>query len=219
MDKRHSGVTRQPNDSLRHPHAFSQPPRSRRRPTSTRAFARALHLGLIPLLSRTKTKMAPPPRRFPTAAQIKRLHIMFVANAPPSRPALLESIISTFIKTAHSKEHEEQRNPFQLAAILAKQMMENRAFADGNKSTALLAANTFIILNGYMHADRWGMWQLMTPQPLGPDRTKSLANAHVKVARGEWSAGELSWYYKKAAEDPISISGSAYAPEWNEEEQ
>lgn len=160
--------------------------------------------------------MAPPPRRFPTAAQIKRLHIMFVANAPPSRPALLESTISTFIKTAHSKEHEKQRDPFQLAAILAKQMMENRAFADGNKSTALLAANTFIILNGYMHAYRWGMW-LMTPKPLGPDRTKSLANSHVKVARGERSARELGWYYKKAAEDPISVR--AYEPEWNEEEQ
>ena len=59
-------------------------------------------------------------------------------------PVMLESAIWR-IKLKH---HEKQGDVFQLAANLAKIMM-NHAFQDGNKRTALLAADIFLKINGY----------------------------------------------------------------------
>lgn len=47
------------------------------------------------------------------------------------------------------KHYAKEDDVFQLAANLAEKIMKDHAFQDGNKRTALLAADMFLKINGY----------------------------------------------------------------------
>lgn len=68
--------------------------------------------------------------------------------------------------------------------------MKNHPFQDGNKRTALVAADMFLKINGYTLLNR----------PFANDpNNKALANAHVAVVTNQWTAQQLGNYYKSLA--------------------
>jgi len=88
------------------------------------------------------------------------------------------------------KYYEKEENVFQLAAHLAEKIMKNHAYQDGNKRTALLAADMFLKINGYKLQDT----------PLAADTLNDdIANAHVAVTTNQWNAKQLGEYYESIA--------------------
>ncbi|KAF1962573.1 DOC family protein [Byssothecium circinans] len=122
--------------------------------------------------------------RFLTAAQVKRLHGTLIADAQPTQPSLLESAVQSPMNT---KYYNNQQNLFQLAASLSEKIMKNHAYQDGNKRTALVAADMFLKMNGYK----------LQQTPLQPDQ--NLENAHVAVCTNAWTAEDLGRFYEQKA--------------------
>jgi death-on-curing family protein len=126
--------------------------------------------------------------RFLTAAQVRRLHgTLIIANAQPTQPALLESAVQSPLNIMY---YSNQQNLFQLAASLSEKIMKNHAYQDGNKRTALVAADMFLKINGFQLQDT----------PLQPDNvSENLENAHVAVCTNAWTAEELGLFYEQKA--------------------
>ncbi|KAL2819485.1 DOC family protein [Aspergillus granulosus] len=132
---------------------------------------------------------------FLTVSKIQRLHTRCVVpNAIPTQPSLLES-------AAHSpmnmKYYAKEEDIFQLAANLAEKIIKNHAFLDGNKRTALVAADMFLKINGYY----------LQKVPFTEDMpNKSLTNAHLAVVTNQWTAEQLGNYYKSIAKPLIPMT-------------
>lgn len=126
--------------------------------------------------------------RFLTARQVQLLHaLLVIPNAVPVQPSMLESAIHSPMSMKHYAKVEDV---FQLAANLAEKIMKNHAFQDGNKRTALVAADMFLKINGYS----------LQKVPFAEDpHNKGLANAHVAVVTNQWTAEQLGNYYKSVA--------------------
>lgn len=100
---------------------------------------------------------------------------------------MLESAVQSPISV---KYYTNEQNVFQLAAILSEKIMKNHAFQDGNKRTALVAADMFLKINGYP----------LQPVPLQPDATnQTLENAHVAICNNAWTAEQLGQLYQQMA--------------------
>ena len=126
--------------------------------------------------------------RFLTASQVQRLHSTAIYwEGRPSQPDLLESAVASPINIRH---YTQQENLFQLAACLSEKIMKNHAFPDGNKRTALLAADMFLRLNGYgLHTD-----------PPSPDKNHdAIAHAQVATCTARWTAEQLGGFYETLA--------------------
>lgn len=88
------------------------------------------------------------------------------------------------------KYYTNQQNVFQLAAILSGKIIKNHAFQDGNKRTALLAADMFLKINGYA----------LQKTPLQPDAVnQALTDAHLAVCTNAWTAEQLGQLYEQVA--------------------
>ena len=88
------------------------------------------------------------------------------------------------------KHYNNQENVFQLAAALSESILKNYAFPDGNKRTALVAADMFLKINGYS----------LQKVPLqADDANDKLANAHVAVCTNAWTAEQLGQLYQSIA--------------------
>ena len=88
------------------------------------------------------------------------------------------------------KYYSNQDNVFQLAASLSEKIMKNHAYQDGNKRTALLAADMFLKINGYK----------LQKIPLQHDsNNRVLAEAHAAVCTNKWTAEQLGSYYQSLA--------------------
>lgn len=130
--------------------------------------------------------------RFLTAAQVQRLHAGWInPNAQPTQPSMLESAIQSPMNINH---YNNQENVFQLAAALSEKVMKNHAYQDGNKRTALLAADMFLKINGYR----------LQRAPLQPDSVhdridQRLADAHVAICTSVWTAEQLGEFYESVA--------------------
>ena len=126
--------------------------------------------------------------RFLTTAQVKRLHATLInADTLPSQPNLLDSAVHS---PMNHKHYNNQDNIFQLAAALSESIMKNHAFQDGNKRTALVAADMFLKINGYC----------LQKIPLqADDANDKLANAHVAVCTNAWTAEQLGQFYQSIA--------------------
>ena len=132
--------------------------------------------------------MSPVIFRFLTAARAARLYAQHIAKARPSQPTMLDSAITSPI----NHTHYGQTDLFQLAGILAERIILNHAYQDGNKRTALYAADMFLKTNGYV---------LRKPAAMDDaDFDKELAEAHVLVAAAQWTAEELGNYYASIAQ-------------------
>lgn len=139
--------------------------------------------------------------RFLTASRVSRLHIRQIIKSTPTQPGMLDSAINSPI----NHKHYGQTDVFQLAGVLAEKIILDHPYQDGNKRTALYAADTFLKMNGY---------RLQT-KPMGKSDAElddELANAHVFVATRKWSAEDLGKYYRSIAE-PLSSFENAEARE------
>jgi prophage maintenance system killer protein len=135
--------------------------------------------------------------RFLTVSQVKRLHArQVIAHGRPTQPALLESAVNSPMNVKH---YEGVNDIFKLAANLAAKIMKNHAYQDGNKRTALVAADMFLKINGYC----------LQETPLSQDsRGVGLENAHSAVCTDQWTADNLAEYYRQIATE---------IPGWSEE--
>ncbi|KAJ5731812.1 DOC family protein [Penicillium malachiteum] len=126
--------------------------------------------------------------RFLTVSQIQRLHARSVAlNSVPVQLSMLESAAHSPMNMKHYAKVEDI---FQLAANPAEKIMKNHAFQDGNKRTALLAADMFLKINGYY----------LQKVPFAEDiNNRGLADAHVAVVTNQWTSEQLANYYKSVA--------------------
>lgn len=128
--------------------------------------------------------------RFLTVSQVKKLHSRHVIpHGRPTQPDLLESAVQSPINI---KYYSNENDLFTLAANLSEKIMKNHAYQDGNKRTALLAADMFLKINGYR----------LQKAPLSQDTTGvDLANAHSAVCTGQWTVSDLAGYYRQIAEE------------------
>jgi len=130
--------------------------------------------------------------RFLTAAQIQRLHAAWVnPNAQPTQPIMLDSAVQSPINI---KYYTNQQNMFQLAANLSEKIIKNHAYQDGNKRTALVAADMFLKINGYK----------LQKVPLQANDTndrvnQSIVDAHVAACTSAWTAEQLGRFYQSVA--------------------
>ncbi|KAL4885229.1 hypothetical protein BJY04DRAFT_214566 [Aspergillus karnatakaensis] len=131
--------------------------------------------------------------RFLTTSQIQRLHDRSVIpNAAATQPSLLDSAVHAPINLQHYKK---EKDIFQLAANLAEKVMKNHAFHDGNKRTALAAADMFLRINGYS----------LREVPFTDEDShnkEDITDAHVAVVTKECTAERLGMYYKSVAGPP-----------------
>ncbi|KAL4949833.1 hypothetical protein BDW69DRAFT_197771 [Aspergillus filifer] len=126
-----------------------------------------------------------PRDRFLTAAQVRQLHLKYViAHNIPSQTGMLESGVQSPTNLRHYGGEEDV---FQFA----EKIMKNHAFPDGNKRTALVAADMFLKVKGY-HLRKVPFEQVKFDQ--------ELANAHVAVATNQWTAEQLGHLYKTVLE-------------------
>lgn len=110
-------------------------------------------------------------------------------------------MLDSAVNSPVSHERYGQTDLFQLAGILAERVALNHAFQDGNKRTALCAADMFLKMNGF---------RLQREDPtvagLGADFHEGLADAHVAIATHRWTAEELGGYYASLA-GPLEGAG------------
>ncbi|PMB71587.1 hypothetical protein BM221_001677 [Beauveria bassiana] len=90
--------------------------------------------------------------------------------------------------------HEQygQTDLFQLAGLLASKVILNHSYQDGNKRTALYAADMFLKINGYR----------LETKPMGTEdaqRNQEIALAQVSAATTQWSSEDLGAYFAKIA--------------------
>ena len=126
--------------------------------------------------------------RFLTVAQVKRLHGLLIRNAQPTQPGLLESAVQSPLNINY---YDNQQNLFQLAANLSEKIMKNHAYQDGNKRTALVAADMFLKINGYR--------LLASPSQSG-NVSQNLEDVQVAVCTNVWTVEELGRFYEQKAE-------------------
>lgn len=127
--------------------------------------------------------------RFLTSGQVQRLHTKYVnASTPLLQPELLDSAIHG---PMNAKHYGNEQNIFQLAANLSSKIMKNHAYLDGNKRTALVAANVFLQINGYELQK--------VPFEEQDDHNEALANTHVLVVTNEWTTERLGDLYQSVA--------------------
>ncbi|CAG7960969.1 unnamed protein product [Penicillium nalgiovense] len=93
-----------------------------------------------------------------------------------SFPMLLRSSQACWKSAIHSpmsmQHYAKVDDVFQLTANLAEKILKSHAFQDGNKRTALVAADMFLKINGY------SLQEVLFAEDT---HNKELANAHVAV--------------------------------------
>lgn len=100
---------------------------------------------------------------------------------------MLDSAVGSPINV---KLYTQEENVFQLAANLAEKIMKNHAYQDGNRRTALLAADMFLKINGYR----------LQKTPMAEDAVnQAIADAHVAVVMNKWDVNQLGKYYESIA--------------------
>lgn len=131
--------------------------------------------------------------RFLSANQIAALYDVHVSRGGPTQPTLLQSAADSPLNNCHYGE----KDVFRLAGILAERIILNHSFPDGNKRAAFLAADMFLKINGF---------RLQKRQFANDEVNEGLKTAHVFVASNQWSAEELSDYYRSVAKPISSIT-------------
>ncbi|DAA73865.1 TPA_exp: Uncharacterized protein A8136_3851 [Trichophyton benhamiae CBS 112371] len=135
----------------------------------------------------------PPNIRFLTVSQVKRLHATIISpNTVPTQPDLLESAVHSPMNLNH---YAGQEDIFQLAANLSEKIMRNHAYQDGNKRTALVAADMFLKING--HHLQGGL----------RGESSGLAEAQVALVTNQMSTEDLGKYYKAVRRHFHQVTG------------
>jgi len=123
--------------------------------------------------------------RFLRASQIKYLNINVEAVSCVLDENMLESAINSPINQQH---YGNENDPARLAAALSSRLIKNHPFANGNKRTALLAANLFL--------SQYGKVLLQDARQV--EQNDSIRNAHADIAMGKMEESELAEVYRAA---------------------
>ncbi|KAI8713453.1 Fido domain-containing protein [Fusarium sp. LHS14.1] len=106
---------------------------------------------------------------------------------------MLESAINSPV----NHEHYGQKDLFVLAGVLAEKIALDHSYQDGNKRTALYAADMFLKMNGHQLQKR--------PEGKSQDEfNEELSDAHVFVATRRWTPEDLGNYYRSIAQASIN---------------
>ncbi|KAL6718625.1 hypothetical protein ACLMJK_002859 [Lecanora helva] len=125
------------------------------------------------------------PTSFLTASQVKWLNRMIEGTNHTCDNSMLESAINAPINQQfYANEHDIAR----LAAVLGCRIIKNHSFSNGNKRTALLAANLFLLQNG----------KVRLPDVLCVESNDMLKQAHDEVAIGKLEEDEFAEILRKA---------------------
>lgn len=126
------------------------------------------------------------PLRFLRVHQVKRLNVYVEGKGSIAQnESLLESAVNSPVNQQH---YAQENDPARLAAFLSYKLIKNHAFANGNKRTALLAANLFLLQNG----------QLLQNDPFGVGNDAIIEQAHDDVATEKIDELELAKVYRRA---------------------
>ena len=102
--------------------------------------------------------------------------------------ALLESALNSPVNHHH---YAQENDLARLAAILCTRLIKNHAFNNGNKRTALLATNFFLLRNG----------KVIQQTAKEPEDNATIRSAHNDVAQGKMDELELAEIYRASWRD------------------
>lgn len=148
------------------------------------------------------------PVRFLTATHLQHLHYIHITplavrlstvNTDDDQPNKIGNLVYLESAAASPINHhlyENVTDHFQLAALLAEKVTLNHAFQDGNKRTALYAADMFLQMNGgsgLLAGDDRKNSHGISPRGL------ALADAMVDVATKRSCVEDLASLYREVA--------------------
>ncbi|KAI9674424.1 MAG: hypothetical protein M1817_001762 [Caeruleum heppii] len=103
------------------------------------------------------------------------------------QPGLLDSATHSPLQVKH---YTNQDDVIELAAILSEKVIKNHAYQDGNKRTALVAADMFLKINGFQ----------LQQTPMAADLNNiKLAMGHEAIAANRWTVDHLAELYRSVA--------------------
>lgn len=123
--------------------------------------------------------------RFLRASQVKYLNASVEKSSYIRDEGMLESAINSPINQQH---YGQENDPARLAAALSFRLIKNHPFANGNKRTALLAANLFLLQNG----------KVLLQNALRVEENDTITRAHSNVAMDKMGELELAEIYRTA---------------------
>jgi len=123
--------------------------------------------------------------RFLRASQVKALNTYIEGASCVRDESMLESAVNSPINQQH---YAHENDPARLAAALASRLIKNHPFANGNKRTALLAANLFLSQNG----------KVLRQDSLRVEGNDTISRACIDVAMGQMEESELVEIYRTA---------------------
>lgn len=131
--------------------------------------------------------------RFLRVSQVKILNACIEGINCVHDESMLESAINSPINQQH---YGQENDPAQLAATLSSRLIKNHSFANGNKRSALLAANLFLLQDAKVL--QHNAHQVKT--------NDSITRAHNDVAMGKMEEPELAEIYRKAWQTATSAN-------------
>ena len=100
-----------------------------------------------------------------------------------------QNMLDSAVDSPINQQHYSQENDLtRLAAALSYKFIKNHAFANGNKRTALLAANLFLLQNG----------KILQQDALQVEENDTITQAHDDVAMGKVEELELAEIYRRS---------------------
>ena len=131
---------------------------------------------------------------FLRVSHIKRLNkIIEGANSCVLDENMLESAVNSPINQQH---YGQENDLARLAAALSCKLIKNHSFGNGNKRTALLAANFFLLQNGKM----------IQQDPCAVEANEMIKQAHADVAMGKIEESELAEIYRRLWQNATQAS-------------
>ncbi|KAK4692747.1 death on curing protein, partial [Lecanoromycetidae sp. Uapishka_2] len=123
--------------------------------------------------------------RFLKVNQVKMLNAFIKGSNCVRDKHMVESAVNSPINQQH---YMHENDPARLAAVLSSRLIKNHPFADGNKRTALLAANLFLLQNSKgLQQDNYRV-----------EDNDAITRAHSDVAMGKMEEPELAKIYETA---------------------
>ena len=129
--------------------------------------------------------------RFLRASQVQLLNAMIEGASSYVRD---ETMLASAVDSPINQQHYGENDPARLAAALSYKLIKNHAFANGNKRTALLAANLFLLHNG----------KLLQQNAFQVESNDAITRAHIGVATGDVEESELADLYRNLWQNATS---------------
>ncbi|MBF0537464.1 MAG: type II toxin-antitoxin system death-on-curing family toxin [Nitrospirae bacterium] len=110
------------------------------------------------------------------------LHERIIEETGGSQGVRDEALLESALFRAQNAYHYEQADIHDLAAAYAEGIAKNHPFVDGNKRTALAAADMFLESNGYQ---------------IGVEKDNEREQLFLSLAEGKVTRDELAQWYRE----------------------